>query len=162
MTYIAHTTIATLTDVALGDGKVCIYASAPTHLLLDVSGYTRTNGGRLTRSVTPWRALDTRVAPGTRLPVRSSRAVTVVNPAKGVPAGVASVLLNVTAVGPLAAGSLVVYPCGSAAAPISNLVFTAGAGVHNMVSARVPASGQVCVYASASTHLVVDVLGYTR
>jgi iron transport multicopper oxidase len=162
MTYIAHATIASLTTAALGDGTVCVYATAPTHVLLDVDGYVRTNGGRLTRSVTPWRALDTRAAPGTRLAARAARAVTVVNAAKAVPAGVTSVLLEVTAVSPLAAGSLIVYPCGTTPPSISNLVFTGGAGVHNMVSARVPSSGKVCVYSSASTHLVVDVLGYTK
>jgi hypothetical protein len=163
MTYIARTTIATLTDVALGDGAVCVYATAPTHVLFDVTGYARTNGGSLTRSINPWRALDTSApSPGQRLPAKTSKAVTVVNPARGVPKGVTSVLLNVTAVSPLAAGSLVVYPCGSAVPAIANLAYTAGARVNNMVRVRVPASGQVCVSTQASSHVVVDVLGYTK
>ncbi len=81
---------------------VCVYATAPTHLVVDIAGYLRTNGGSLTRSINPGRALDTRVpTPGRRLPAKTSTAVTVVDPARGVPSSATSVLLNVTTVSPL-------------------------------------------------------------
>jgi len=77
----------------------------------------------------------------------------------GIPADATAVALNVTAVGATAAGYVTVFPCGSPQPTASNLNFTAGAIVPNAVIAKIGTNGKVCLFVSASTHLVVDVNG---
>ncbi len=76
------------------------------------------------------------------------------------PSSAASVFVNVTVVGPRAQGYVTVYPCGQAVPSSSNLNFVLDQTVANAVMARVGDGGQVCLYASVPTHLIVDVAGY--
>jgi len=78
----------------------------------------------------------------------------------GVPtSGAAAVSLNVTAVDPVAAGFITVYPCGTR--PLaSSLNFTAGQVVPNAVIAPLSANGEVCFYSSVDTHLLADINGW--
>ena len=73
-----------------------------------------------------------------------------------------AVALNVTVVDPEAAGFVTVYPCGATQPTASNLNYAPGVGVvvPNAVMAKVGTAGQVCVFVSASTHLIVDVNGF--
>ncbi len=75
--------------------------------------------------------------------------------------GLDSVVLNVTVTDPAAAGYLVVYPCGGLP-NASNLNFVAGQSVPNGVVAKVDWAGNVCLWSTTATHLVVDVVGYVR
>ncbi|HWL41490.1 MAG TPA: carboxypeptidase-like regulatory domain-containing protein [Ilumatobacter sp.] len=81
-----------------------------------------------------------------------------------VPAGAASVALNVTAVGASAAGHLTVFPCGEAVPTASNVNYTAGQTTPNAVIAKLGATGdhtgKVCIATHAATDIVVDVAGY--
>lgn len=84
-----------------------------------------------------------------------------------VPSGATAVVLNVTAVGPEAAGFLSVRPAGAAGAPTtSSLNFDAGAVVPNSVTVSLSASGAIeLTYdaygrAGPNTHVLVDVAGY--
>ena len=80
--------------------------------------------------------------------------------AGGVPAsGVGAVSLNVTATEPAAGGFVTVFPCG-ARELVSSLNYSVGQTVANSVIAPVSASGSVCFFSSAPTHLVVDVNGW--
>jgi len=80
--------------------------------------------------------------------------------AGGVPAsGVGAVSLNVTATEPVAGGFVTVFPCG-ARELVSSLNYVSGQTVGNSVIAPVSASGEVCFFSSASTHLVVDINGW--
>ena len=78
----------------------------------------------------------------------------------GVPAGVASVVLNVTAVDATAAGFVTVWPCGADRPLASNVNFEAGETRPNSVIAKVGTDGKVCVFASQTIDAVVDVAGY--
>ncbi len=78
----------------------------------------------------------------------------------GVPADASAVLLNVTAVGPDAAGFVTVWPCGVVRPLASNVNYVAGQVVPNAVLAKVGVGGKVCVFSRAGTDLVVDVNGY--
>jgi hypothetical protein len=78
----------------------------------------------------------------------------------GVPVDASSVNLNVTVTEAQGDGFLTVYPCGVARPVASNLNFVAGSTIANMVTVKVGASGQVCIYAHATTHVLVDVGGY--
>jgi len=75
--------------------------------------------------------------------------------------GVGAVSLNVTAVDPSGPGFVTVYPCGEM--PLaSNVNYRAGQTVPNTVIAPVSATGTVCFYSLAPTHLVVDINGWFR
>jgi hypothetical protein len=69
------------------------------------------------------------------------------------------VVLNVTSTGAQAPGFLTVFPCGTAMPVASSLNFVAGADIANAVTAKVGTAGEVCIYSSAATHLIVDVDG---
>ena len=80
----------------------------------------------------------------------------------GVPAtGAGSVALNVTVTAPTGNGYLTVFPAGATRPTASNLNFTTGKTVPNMVVVAVGSGGQVSIYnSSGSSHVIVDVLGW--
>ncbi len=110
--------------------------------------------------LTPARLLDTR-AGGAKLGAGATLNVPVAG-AGGVPAtGVTAVVLNVTVTGPSAASFLTVFPSGEALPPTSNVTFTAGSTVANLVACRLGAGGQVTLFNLAgATHVIVDVAGW--
>jgi hypothetical protein len=79
----------------------------------------------------------------------------------GVPvSGASAVVMNVTAVSPTADGYLTVYPTGTRPT-ISNLNFTAGAVVPNMVTVALGADGGLQIFNPVgSTHVLADVVGF--
>ena len=117
--------------------------------------------------VTPFRITDTRagsgepnagksIGPNSILDVQVTRVGT--NP---VPAGTAAVVLNVTAVDPSAAGFVTVFPEGISLPVVSNLNFSPGATVANLVTVPLSSSGMVSIYNHTGiTNVVVDVEGY--
>ena len=116
-------------------------------------------------SLAPARILDTRSGVGAPTgPVVSGETVPlVVEGVDGVPAsGVAAVVLNVTVAQPAASGFITVYPDGSPRPQASNLNFSPGATVPNLVVAAVGSDGKVDLYngAPGNVQLVADVSGY--
>ena len=98
-------------------------------------------------------------------PVASDSAVTLqIDGIGGVPAsGVAAVAMNVTVTSPTApAGHITVYPDGTSLPTASNLNFTAGETVPNLVITPVGADGKVDLYngSSGTVQLIADVSGY--
>ncbi len=79
----------------------------------------------------------------------------------GVPANAAAVVLNVTVVGPSGAGFITAYPTGATRPTASNINYVTNETVPNLVEVGVGAAGDVSLYSSSSTDLVVDVEGYT-
>ncbi|MBU6216799.1 MAG: hypothetical protein KGR17_09365, partial [Acidobacteria bacterium] len=79
----------------------------------------------------------------------------------GLPADAAAVALNVTVVEPSGPGFLTVWPNGLGRPEASNLNFTPGQVVPNMVQVKLGASGAIQMYASnGCPSVVVDVTGY--
>ena len=76
--------------------------------------------------------------------------------------GVTAVALNVTAVDPSGWGFFTVWPCGSPMPPDASHVnfLTPGAVEPNSVLAQVDATGEVCVWTYAASHVLVDVNGW--
>lgn len=108
----------------------------------------------------PQRLLDTRDGAG---PLGAGGQTSVqVTGANGVPAGgVSAVVLNVTATDATADSFLTVYPSGSPNPGTSNLNFTAGQTVPNLVTAPVGPDGKVVIANHAgSADVVVDLEGY--
>ena len=148
-------------------GSVCLFSSATTDILVDVSGYFP-NAAAFSSLSAPARLLDTRVGGQTidgahagvgRLAANVPYELPVTNRA-GVPLGSSSVVLNVTAIQASVGGFLTVYPCGTAVPNASNLNFVAGDVIPNLVLAKVGADGKVCLFSSAAIDLLADVSGY--
>lgn len=78
----------------------------------------------------------------------------------GVPADAIAVALNVTSAEATGAGYVTVFPCGDMQPTASNLNYTAGSVVPNAVIAKLGTDGQVCLFTSNATQLIVDVNGY--
>jgi hypothetical protein len=78
-----------------------------------------------------------------------------------VPADATAVVLNVTVVNPIAQGYVIAYPAGAAQPFASNINYVAGEVVPNLVEVGVGALGDVSLFSSAGTDVVVDVEGYT-
>lgn len=115
----------------------------------------------------PVRMLDTRAAIGVGSTTRvAPGSVTVVDPASvaGVPPErVTALALNVTAADGLTGGYLTVYPCATALPSTSNVNFGAGQTIPNFVLADLvahPGLGTICIFSSASVHVIADVTGY--
>lgn len=166
LNYTSGLTIPNLVISKLGPaGTVCIFTQEGTHLVADVDGYFP--AGTTYTALDPARLLDTRpgmstvdgVSAGAGL--RTLGTVTVLHVAGrgGVPAAATTAVLNVTVTGPGAAGYVTVYPCGIDPPLASNLNFVADQTVPNAVITKIGVGGDVCLFNSQATHLVVDVNG---
>jgi hypothetical protein len=79
----------------------------------------------------------------------------------GVPANATSVVLNVTAVSATAPGFLTIFPAGATAPNASNLNFATGETVPNLVQVGLGTDGDISIFSSSATDLLVDVEGYS-
>ena len=144
------------------NGKVCLYTSASTNLIVDANGYHPTTSRFV--SLSPARVLETRRAATADGQYSNIGALTgeyavVVAGRVSVPGVVEAVSLNVTVTGASGAGYLSVYPCGSRP-NASNLNYEANQTIANSVTTKVAANGQICLFASTTTGVIIDVNGY--
>jgi hypothetical protein len=147
-------------------GQVCLFTSNAAHLIVDVNG-TFPQAAAFS-SLVPARLMDTRTEGETvdgslvDLGVRPGGSVIQVPVAGrgGVAADASAAVLNVTATESEGEGYVTVFPCGSPRPLASSVNFTAGVTVANAVVARIGAGGNVCLFVSVSTHLIVDVSGF--
>jgi cell wall-associated NlpC family hydrolase len=157
--FVAGATVPNLVTVAVGpSGSICLFTSASTNVVVDLSAWYGAGDDRAA-SVVPTRVADTRTAKS-KLPAGQ---VLVVRPtvSPDVPAtGVHAVALNVTATEPESAGYLTVYPCDQPRPVASNVNYTAGHDTADAAVVAVAADGSVCVFSSSTTHVVVDVNGW--
>jgi len=112
--------------------------------------------------LTPSRIYDSRGGAGAVGPA-ATRDIQVAG-VGGVPAtGVAAVVLNVTVTDTTAASYLTVFPTGFARPTASNLNWTAGKTIPNLVEVPLGDSGQISVYnAAGSTDVIADVAGWVN
>ena len=109
--------------------------------------------------LTPARILDTRNG-GTPLAPGETRSVQV-STLGGVPAGATAAVINVTATNGTADGYLTIFPTGQTRAVASNLNWTAGMNVPNLVEVALGTGGMVSVYnPQGNTDVIFDVAGY--
>lgn len=130
--------------------------------------YTIGLGGAY-RPITPARILDTRTglgAPPAKLGPMGTLRVQVAGvggvPAMNAPSPPTAVVLNATATDATASGFFTVYPGTSARPLASNLNFTAGASVPNLVEVPLGPDGTLSLYngSTGSTDAVFDVAGW--
>ena len=164
-------TVPNMVIVPVGaGGQVSIFnETGTTDVLVDVLGWFPV--GQSFTGLTPARLMDSRTPTGGT----ADGAVSGIGPLAGgqvfnlpvagrggVPAsGVGSVALNVTVTRPTAASFVTVWPSGQARPNASNLNFTPGQTVPNMVIVPVGAGGQVSIFnETGTTDVLVDVLGW--
>lgn len=141
-------------------GAVCLYTSATTHLLADLNGHFPSTADYT--GVVPARAADTRVGTGVaqaKVLAGQTLVVPVVGQ-HGIGAEASSVAANVTVTEPESYGWVTVWPCGQERPLASNLNFVWGQTVPNAVIAGIGSNGSVCLYTTATTHLIMDVNGF--
>jgi hypothetical protein len=139
---------ATVTDTTSGATAI---ASAGVLFTTGPTGFT---------GVAPTRVLDTRYgvdAPKAKLGPGATLTLTV----PGLPAGTTAVALNVTATNPTSASYLSVYPGGGSRPTASNLNFTAGETIPNLVLVPLGPGDTVTFYNAAGTvDVIADLVGY--
>ena len=154
--FVAGRTVSNAALVGLGSGgadkgKVCIRTNVATDVLVDVGAYSAPTGGLGFTPQAPRRLVDTResaaVVPGAVLTVPT-----------GTP-GAGAVTLNVTSVGAQGAGSVTVWPCGQDQPTSPTLTMGGGDIVPNTTTVAVGTGGAVCAATSATTQVVVDLMG---
>ena len=158
------------------DGYIDFLAQVPMNLIVDVQGYYLSTSeplyptGRF-RSMSPQRIFDTR--PGTENvsawtsglagPTTAGQTFNVdvaVGGSSFLGDDIRAVVMNVTAIGLSTPGFVTVWPTGETRPNVSNVNFSPGAVVPNLVVVPVGTSGDVSVYTSSPMHLLADVQGY--
>jgi hypothetical protein len=172
LNFAAGQTIPNLVTVKLGtDGKVSLRngSAQGIHLIADVAGFYADGEASVPGAFAPLdpaRLLDTRTgtgAPGVGKVAGQGVLNLQVTGRGGVPAtGVAAAVLTVTVAEPTASGFVTAFPAGVAAPLASNLNFTAGTVIANLVTVKVGDGGQVSLRngSAQGVHLIADIAGY--
>ena len=150
-----------------GTGKVCIYVSRATHVLVDAVGYVTPTSPYV--AITPDRYADTRAGAAivtldgqyksAGLRTANSTYEVQIAGRGAVPVGAAAVVMNLTVTGSTAGGFATVFPCGTKP-DASSANWTTGLTRPNELIVKLSPTGSICVFVSAPTHLILDVVGY--
>jgi hypothetical protein len=135
---------------------VCLFTFAATNLIADATGWFG-GGGFLFHEQPPQRVVDTRTG-GTK--IAAGTVLTIPLAGGPVPAAAKAIAVNLTVTEPEQAGYITAFPCGTAQPPLSSQVnFLAGENRANQTMVGL-GGGSLCVFAFATTHLVVDLAGW--
>jgi hypothetical protein len=173
LNFVANQTVPNLVIAPVASNGIVHLINSSTgtaNLIADVSGYflggsAPTVNGTLS-PVPPTRLLDTRNGigvPKAAVPAGSTVSFTVTNQAGVAAAGVAAVVLNVTAISATTTGFLTAFASGTARPYASNVNYPRGKTVPNLVIAPVGADGKVAIYAdgaSGTVQVIADVSAY--
>jgi hypothetical protein len=171
--FVAGQTVPNRVIVGVGaGGKINIYNSAGSvNVVVDVGGWftdSSVNSGSQFTGLTPARILDTRNGTGAPVARVCAGQTLVVNVASqgGVPAMTSgtppsAAVLNVTVTDTTAASYLTVYPHLATQPLASDLNWTAGQTVPNLVVVKLGTDGKIAIYNSAGcTDVIADVNGW--
>lgn len=136
------------------DGAVCVYSSAPTHVLVDLAGSFSTSSRVSYSTRVPSRVIDTRFGSG---PLRGDGVVSAV-PSDSV-TGLVAVQANITAIGGRSPGFVTAYRCDGVRPGTSNVNFAGGEVSPNGGAVAISLAG-LCLYTSSEAHLLLDITGY--
>jgi hypothetical protein len=148
------------------NGAITVFASNPTHVIVDINGYFVPAIGSADLAfypLAPCRIADTRSAAGTfagpALAPNVQRNFPLLSSACGIPATAQAYALNLTVIpaGPL--GFLSAWPAGSAQGS-STLNAPTGAITANAAIVPAGASGAITLVATDATDLIIDINGY--
>lgn len=111
--------------------------------------------------LTPTRLVDTRNSLGAAGRLGPCQQVVVqVTGRASVPAGATAAVVNVAAVEASAPGFVTVYPCSDRVPDTSTLNFVGGQTVANTTIAALSGAGELCVWTSVGTDILVDITGW--
>ncbi|MET0661789.1 MAG: CAP domain-containing protein [Ilumatobacteraceae bacterium] len=147
------------------DGSICVTSNVTTNVIADITGYFGPSVGHRFVPLSPIRLADTRsfqaqlnpVDPGRPLAAGAVLRVQVAGH-RGIPAGARAASLNLVALDSAEGGWLRVVPCGTPS-DVSNLNYLDAAPVANGANVKLSADGAVCVTASQTSHVIVDING---
>lgn len=151
------------------DGKVTLYSSVSTDLLVDVSGWYAPGDqtGADFEPINGNRILDTRNGTGTCTPAPCDRlaagSITTVqvNGEGGVPTdGVSAVAFTLTAFTPSATGHATAWNADQSQPGFRNLSYQASTNSSELVVAVPSAQGKIKIYTSAAADFTLDLAGY--
>lgn len=146
-------------------GDVCVYASQPVEVAIDINGYVPAAGSP--DPLTPARIVDTRIGSANKTvdgefegegPVQAGKTLKVdVAGRGGVAVDATSAVLNIATIGPAGPGFATAYPCDEVRPNAANVNYGGSDVNSNAVVAKIDDDGRVCIYTLAKTDLVVDV-----
>jgi hypothetical protein len=139
------------------DGQVCVTALTSTDVVVDLLGVFASTT-ELTAD-DPQRVYDSRLV-GTGDVVPAGGEVRIALGGFGVPADAAGVVVNVTTALAQGPGYASVYPCAAGRPDSSQVNMPDPRAASNAGIVAPDANGEVCVFVSSPTHLVVDVMGW--
>ncbi len=150
------------------DGGVSVYVTNATQFILDIDGYFEPDGtdssGLAFFPLTPCRVADTRNAAGPlggpSLIGGAARSFPVQSSSCGIPATAQAYSLNITAVPQGTLGYLTAWPSGQTQPLVSTLNSYTGTVTANAAIVPAGGSGDVSIYVTNSTDVVLDVNGY--
>lgn len=141
-------------------GRVCLSGSTGLDLVADLNGWFPADTDYT--GLNPVRLLDTR---NQGVPLRAGETRGLFIPGWNTAAGgapISSAVLNVTGVSATGHGHVTVWPCGTPRPLAANLNLAPGQTAPNLVWTKLGTHGEICLYSSGGTHLVVDVNGHSR
>ncbi|HMZ18161.1 MAG TPA: putative Ig domain-containing protein [Blastocatellia bacterium] len=151
-------------------GNVDIYALTTTDIVVDITGYYALPGasGLYFHTLpTPVRLLETRVGqtvgcirPGAPLTANTETTFTATGNCTDIPTTARAIVGNATTVSPQAGGYLTLFPANAALPLVASSNYDTDQIVNGPFTAGLSSAGQFKIFTSATTHLVVDVLGY--
>ena len=161
----AGQTIAVLAIARVSAGSVCVYTSARTQLIVDVTGSFGPD--QFAPLPAPARLVDTRTGAttidgtlaGGGVRTKGSTLDVAVAGRGGLAGGSPLVVLSVAVDRAQEPGFVTVHACDVERPRASNLNYTAGQTVANLVVTRLDARGHACVFTHGATDVVVDVVG---
>lgn len=149
------------------DGSVCLSTTGAVDLIVDVLGYFSDAGSTSITPVVPTRVLDTRDVyrselnggtGGQRLAAGQTLTLQL-GGQRGIPAAAKALSVNITATDALGGGYATAYPCGERP-NVGSINFQPISPVANGAEVTLSPTGQLCLFASESVNLVVDVTGW--
>ncbi|MER5641825.1 N-acetylmuramoyl-L-alanine amidase [Kitasatospora sp. NPDC002227] len=163
LNFTAGQIIPNLVVVPVVNGKVNFFNQGGyVDLVADITGYYSPGSTSKFSTTTPTRLLDTRTGIGAdQAPVGQDSKITLqVAGRAGVPANATGVVLNVTATRGTVGGFVTVYPNGTSMPTVSNLNFSAGQTIPNLVIVPI-VNGKVDLYNKfGNVDLIADITGY--
>jgi hypothetical protein len=148
------------------NGAITIYASNPTHVIVDINGYFVPPGTRTLAfyPLTPCRIADTRLGTGTfagpALASRQVRSFPILASSCNIPSNAQAYALNMTVVPAAPLGFLSAWPAGTPQPGVSTLNAPTGTIVANAAIVPAGSGGAITVMATDPTDLIIDVNGY--
>jgi hypothetical protein len=148
-------------------GSIRVYATQPTHLVIDINGYFAPPGGAGAQSfypIAPCRILDTRLINGPlggpEMAALQTRNFQVTSSPCGLPSTSQSYSLNATVVPPGPFGYLTLWPSGTTRPFVSTLNALDGSITSNAAILPAGSLGTISAFVDSRSHLILDISGY--